>query len=262
MRKQRKLAILLLLALLIAVPAGLLRSHYVVPILMYHSVSPQATKANRLSVSAESFERQMRFLKTHDYNVLPLEEVARLIAAKKKIPPRTVAITFDDGYRDNYEWAFPVLKKYGLPATIFVIVDEVGRPQQDRVSWEELRQMQDSGVFRIGSHCMGPEPLVKISSPDEVRRQIFASRAALEERLGKKVLTFSYPEGRFNEDIRRLVIDAGYQAAVATNPGRQYPDNDIFALKRLRISHTSDNLFVFWIEASGYYTFMKERRHK
>jgi len=259
---RKRFIIFTLVAVLIVLPAAVFNHHYVVPVIMYHSVSPQATEANRLSVSAASFERQMRFLKEHRYNVVTLEELAALISEKKKIPPRTIAITFDDGYKDNYEWAFPVLKKFNLPATVFVIIDEIGRPQQDRLSWEEVKAMQDSGLVTIGSHCMGPDPLTKISAPDEIKRQIFESRRVLEEKLGRKVFAFSYPEGRFTSQIRGLVIDAGYKVAVATNPGRHYPDDDVFALKRLRISHTSDNLFVFWAETSGYYTFIKERRHK
>ncbi|MFH0935506.1 MAG: polysaccharide deacetylase family protein [Candidatus Omnitrophota bacterium] len=234
--------------------------HYVPPVIMYHSVLPGAKYENRLAVSVRTFERQMRFLKNHRYNVVTLQELADLVRRKNKIPPRTVAITFDDGNKDNYTYAFPILKKYGLPATLFVIVGEVGGLRQDKLSWEEVRQMQDSGIFTIGSHALGPEPLTKIKSEEELRRQIFDSRKILKEQLGKEAEIFSYPEGRFNPEIRRLVIAAGYKAAVTTNPGRDYPDDDIFALKRLRISENAGDLFVFWVETSGFYTFMKERR--
>lgn len=237
--------------------------HYVVPILMYHSVCPQAAEENRLNVTTETFEKQMRFLKEHDYNVISVEELADLLSAGEKLPPRTLAITFDDGYRDNYLYALPVLKKYGLRASVFIIVDEVGRSSgdklTDKLSWEEIRKMQDSGVFTIGSHAMGPEPLTRIKSQEEVKRQIFDSRRIISQRLGKEVNVFSYPEGAFDPAIRQLVIEAGYKAAVATRPGRDYPDDDIFALRRLRISENAGNLFVFWVETSGLYTFMKKR---
>lgn len=258
-----------LLALLLAALAGAalvgqsaLSRAYVPPVIMYHSVRPHPDKADRLAVSSEAFERQMRFLRQWRYRVVPLEELAALVKSGKKVPSRTLAITFDDGYKDNYTYAFPVLRKYGIPATLFVITDEVGRPQGDRLSWGEIKEMQDSGLVTVGSHCLGPEPLVKIKSEDEVRRQIFDSRKILEQRLGREVVLFSYPEGMFNARIRQMVIEAGYKAAVATNPGRAYPNDDPFALKRLRVSSSSDNLFVFWAETSGYYTFMKERRHR
>ncbi|MCX5709893.1 MAG: polysaccharide deacetylase family protein, partial [Candidatus Omnitrophica bacterium] len=165
---------------------------------------------------------------------------------------------FDDGNKDNYTRAFPILKKYRIPATMFVIVDEISRPQGDRLSWEEIRIMLDSVMVDIGSHTMGPQPLVFIKSEDELRRQIFESKKILEERLGNKIGLFSYPEGFFNAKIRQLVIDAGYLGAVATNPGRKYPSNDAFLLKRIRISENSSNMFIFAVESSGFYTIAKE----
>jgi len=238
------------------------RGKYVVPILMYHSVNPDATAKNRLALTPVAFQRQMRFLKEHKYNVLPLEAAANLIKDKKKIPAKTVVITFDDGYKDNYTYAFPVLKKYNLPATIFIIINEVGRPQQDRLSWDEIKAMQASGIITFGSHTLGPEPLVNIKSEIELRKEIFDAKKILQEKLGSAVNIFSYPGGLFNERIKNLVKEAGYKAAVVTNPGKRFPNDDIYALKRLRISSSSNNLFVFWVESSGYYNFMRESRHK
>jgi len=233
---------------------------YVVPIAMYHSVNPGALPRNMLAVSAATFERQMRFLKSHHYNVLTLESLATLIKEKKKIPHKTIAITLDDGYKDNYIYAFPVLKKYNLPATMFIITDEVGRV--DRLSWDEIKTMQDSGIITFGSHTLGPEPLINIKSEQDLKKQIFDSKKILEEKLGRPINAFSYPEGRFNNRIKQLVMEAGYKLAVATNPGRKFASDDIFALKRLRISANSNNLFIFRIETSGYYNFIREYRRK
>jgi peptidoglycan/xylan/chitin deacetylase (PgdA/CDA1 family) len=154
------------------------------------------------------------------------------------------------------------LRKYNLPATIFIIVNEIGRPQQDRLNWDEIDKMQESGIIDFGSHCLGPEPLVNIKSEGIIREEIFDSKRALEARLGSPILAFSYPEGKFNDKIRQLVIGAGYRVAVTTKPGKSFPNDDIFALKRLRISSTSDNLFVFWFETTGFYSFIREAWHK
>lgn len=263
MLKPKRLIVVLGIILLgVCAAAVFIPKQYVVPIIMYHSVHPDNKPENRLGVSAQSFERQMRFLKQQRYNVLPLEELTELIRQHKKIPAKTVAITFDDGYRDNYIYAFPVLKKYSLPATIFIIVNEVGRKKGDRLDWQQIKQMQASSLITVGSHALGPEPLVNIRSEKELRRQIFDSKRALEEKLVRPVNAFSYAGGAFNPQIRKLVMDAGYKVAVATNPGKKYPKHDLFGLKRLRISSSSDNLFVFWIEISGFYTFIKERRDK
>lgn len=263
MFKRRKLVIFFSAAFLaLFALVSFVRRQYVVPILMYHSVNPQAQPQNRLAVSVETFRRQMHFLKSRKYNVLPLQEVAALIRENKKIPPKTVSLTFDDGYKDNYTYAFPILKEYGLRATLFIIVNEVGRSQADRLSWDEIKQMQASGIISFGSHCLGPEPLINLKSPGEIRKEIFDSKKILEEKLGRDIVAFSYPEGRFNPQIKQLVIEAGYQVAVATNPGKKYSNKDTFALKRLRISESAKSEFVFWIEASGFYNFIRENRHK
>ncbi|MFH0913647.1 MAG: polysaccharide deacetylase family protein [Candidatus Omnitrophota bacterium] len=261
MPKRNRVIIVLAVVIILGFSGiNLLKEQYVVPIIMYHSVNPDALPENRLAVSPQTFGRQMRFLKEHRYNVLSLESLATLIKEKKKIPARTMAITFDDGYKDNYKYAFPILKKYNLAATVFVIVNEIGRV--DRLSWDELKAMSDSGIISIGSHAIGPEPLVNIDSIEEVRKEVFNSKEILEERLGREVNVFSYPEGRFNDRIRQLAIGAGYISAVATNPGKKFANDDIFALKRLRISENAGNLFVFWVETSGFYNFMREHRHK
>lgn len=247
---------------------GFIRTKYIVPIFMYHQVIPKIDPNNKVTVSVDTFEKQMRFLRGHNYNVLPLEEVIALIRNKQTVPPRTLAVTFDDGYIDNYKYAFPILKKYGIPATIFIIAEEVGRINSggvhDRLDWEQIKTMQNSGLITIGSHAVGPQPLDRIKSEAELRHQIFDSKRILEEKLGTNINTFSYPEGKFNSVIRRLVIEAGYTAAVATKLSKGYPKDDVFALRRLRIAENAGNSFVLAVQASGYYTFFKEnkRRHE
>jgi len=267
MPKAKKIVVIfsLVLVFLLALTIYAVQSlskHYAVPILMYHSVNPLAQKENRLAVTDELFERQMRFLKEHNYNVVKLEDLAGLLKAKKRIPPKTLAITFDDGYKDNFIYAYPILKKYRIPATIFIIIQEVGRVQNDRLSWIEIRQMHDSGLIAFGSHAVGPDPLYKMKSESDLRHQIFDSKKMLEERLGSEVTVFSYPEGMFDRHMQELVQAAGYKMAVATHPGSRFSNEDLFALKRQRISSRSGDGVVFWAQASGYYTFFQGKRHK
>lgn len=263
MFKSKKLNLILGTIILIVLSAVLfIRSNYVLPIIMYHSVTPQATRENKIEVTVKAFERQMRFLKEHNYNVVPLETARDFIKNKNKIPARAVAITFDDGYKDNYIYAFPILKKYNFPATIFIIVNEVGRPQGDRLSWDEINSMQDSGIITIGSHTLSHIYFNEAYPDERLKKEISDSKIILEEKLGRKINTFAYPGGRFNAKVRQLVIDAGYQMAVATNPGNRYPNDDIFVLKRLRISENAGNLFIFWVETSGFYNFMREHKVK
>lgn len=264
MFKHRAIVFTVLIIVFFFAAAGVnfIRQKYVVPIIMYHQVLPSPDQGYRLAVSTQTFDRQMCFLKRHKFNVLPLEDLIRLIREKKRIPPRTVVITFDDGYRDNYIYAFPVLKKYGLPATIFLIANEVGRVNSlgipDRVSWKEILEMYDSELITFGSHALGPEPLINIHSEEELRNQIFNSKSKIEKETGSQINIFSYPEGLFNRQIKQLVIDSGYIGAVATNPGKQSSSGDVFALKRIRISENAANMFIFALEVSGFYTFVKE----
>jgi alpha-amylase/alpha-mannosidase (GH57 family) len=109
---------------------------------------------------------------------------------------------------------------------------------------------------------MGAEPLINIKSDKDIVWQIQEAKKILQERLGRQIDAFSYPEGMFNNKIRQIVVDSGFKVAVATNPGRQYPNDDIFALKRLRISSASNNLIAFWIKTAGYYKFFKERNKR
>lgn len=261
-KRKVLIAVLLIVTVVIFVLISFFRAHYVLPILMYHSVSAHPSSENRIAVSVKSFERQMFFLKKHHYHVITLEKASDIIREKKKVPPKTVVITFDDGYKNAYTYSYHILKKYNFPATMFIIVNEVGRAKNDRLSWEEIKKMRDSGLITFGSHCLGPEPLINIKSEKQIKKEIFDSKKILEAKLGKPVAAFSYPEGRFNPKIRKLVIDAGYKMAVATNPGKGFPNDDTFALKRLRIGPTSDSLFVFFVESSGYYNVLRENRRK
>jgi peptidoglycan/xylan/chitin deacetylase (PgdA/CDA1 family) len=227
---------------------------------MYHYVIEDSAlaKKDKRVVTVKSFDKQMRFLKLNNYNVISLEELASLMRAKKKIPQNTVVITFDDGHLDNYITAYPILKKYNLPAAMFVIVDYLS--STNFMTKEQIREMSDSGLITIGSHTLTEKYLPKIKEKSILKKEIFESKKKLESILGRPVNCFSYPIGGFNESIRQMVIDAGYSVAVATSPGLDYPNDDPFAIKRVRISENSKNLFIFWFEISGTYKYFLELR--
>ncbi|PIQ89062.1 MAG: polysaccharide deacetylase [Candidatus Omnitrophica bacterium CG11_big_fil_rev_8_21_14_0_20_42_13] len=254
--KKKIIVLLLIIAgfFLLNIPA---KQAYVLPILMYHKIDKEESLKTKLAVSPEAFEKQMAFLKRCKYNTVSLKEAVELIKAKKKIPHNTVVITFDDGYENNYTKAYPVLKKYNIPATIFVIVDFIGRPGY--FTAEQVKELSGSGLVTIGSHTLEHKVLTQIDDL-YLDKEIFYSKKILEVFTKKPVELLCYPLGAFNEKVRQKVIDAGYIAAVATNPGKDYPKDDIYALKRIRISENSANMFIFWAEISGYYTFIKEHR--
>ncbi|MDP2912864.1 MAG: polysaccharide deacetylase family protein [Candidatus Omnitrophota bacterium] len=246
-----------IIAVVVAITAFVfVKAAYVVPVLMYHSIDYN-DKATKLSVSPDSFARQMEFLHKNHYNVVSLEKAAAGIRRGEKTPPKTVVITFDDGFYNNYRYAYPVLKKYKFPATIFVITDEIGKAGW--MDWKELEEMSDSGIISIGSHTKSHLWLPSLDAK-KLEDELAGSKKVLEERLGRKADEFCYPMGAFDRKVQDALRKTGYSCAVATNPGRFYPVDDIYAIKRVRISRTSDNLFIFWIETSGFYTWIKEHR--
>lgn len=228
---------------------------YLTPILMYHHVDGRAGEW-KLSVSPQSFAAQMEYLYQNDYQVLDLGDYIGRLKKGQKIPGKTVVITFDDGYKNNFTEALPVLKKYGFPSTIFIQVDGIGR--EGYMTQEEIKTLIKNGIH-IGSHTVHHGFLPDLSVEDK-RSEIVLSKKTLEEALGIPVPLFSYPGGGFDAVSRQIVVESGYAGAVATHPGRDYPNKDPYALKRIRISRTSDNLLVFWLQLSGFYTYYEELR--
>ncbi|MCX5700703.1 MAG: polysaccharide deacetylase family protein [Candidatus Omnitrophica bacterium] len=259
MFKRIRLIVSACLIIVFVVSIGYLRSIRTVTVITYHSIAAIADEDDRLTVLPKSFNRQMQFLKDHKYNVISLERLGELIKSKKA-PDKTIAITFDDGFKDNYLYAYPVLKRLNFPATIFIIVDKVGSSGK-RLTWEEIKEMQGSGLITFGSHTLSHPYLTEINSEAELKRQIFDSKKILEQKLGVPVDVFCYPSGRFNAHIKDLVVQAGYKFAVGTTLGKRFSNFDPYLIKRVRISASSDNLIDFWARVSGYYnSFRKHSR--
>lgn len=252
-RRRLWAAVIVICAALIA-GERFLDSRYVLPVLMYHNVDHRHMET-KLSVSPESFGRQMEYLDRAGYSVVSLHDAAVMIREGDR-DKRTVALTFDDGPSNFYSDAFPVLKKHGFTATVFMISDRVGAAGY--LSAEQVKEISDAGLD-IGSHSVSHADLKELNA-EELKREVEGSRAVLEEVTGREPAFFAYPEGKFNALVRKAVIDAGYEGAVATNPGRGTPYDDVYAIRRTRISRTSDSMVVFEIETSGYYSFIKEQR--
>ena len=199
----------------------------------------------------------MKYLRDKGYNVITLKEAVSYIGQRRRLPRKTVAITIDDGYENNFVSAYPILKKYGVPATIFVITGKIG--SEGFVTWDEIKEMSDSGIIDIESHTKEHKWLTGLDDKT-LEDELEGSKKILESRLGKEVPFVCYPMGGYNERVETVARSAGYKAAFGTKRRRISARGDPYAISRVRISSTADNLFIFAIKISGYYSFFKRPR--
>ncbi len=228
-------------------------ANYETPVLMYHHVEPDAADSG-LNVSPLTFTRQMEFLKVHGYRVISLEELVRLLKSGGKVPPKTVVITFDDGYLDNFKYAFPILKKMDFTATIFMITRNIG--EKGSLSEEDLRILDESGIS-IGSHTVNHVFLPELRNKEELLFELDESKKKLESVLGHAVMLLSYPAGGVTVESKALAEALGYEGAVTTNYGEDR--GDPYGVHRVKITEGRGGLFGFWLKTTGLYHVGKKR---
>lgn len=244
------LSFLALLVLLICLTSRL-RS---LPILLYHFVDGEGGK-KPLSVSSETFEHHVRYLLGHHYRIISAAECVNFLKGCGARSSRKMAVlTFDDGDRAFYTKVYPVLVKYRVPAAIFVITDWIGRPGYLR--WEDLRAMSPE-LVTIGSHTVSHRYLPDLGE-DEIRHELVESRRILTQELARPVPFMSYPVGGFGPRIQQWAKEAGYEAAFATNRGRNVGQRNLFALKRIKMTEKTTSALVLAAKLSGYYQLPSE----
>lgn len=231
-----------------------------IPILMYHKVNPYPESGGfGLRVPPKQFAWQMGYLKKRGFKTISFNELSNYWEKDAPLPPRPVIITFDDGYRDNYTFAFPILKAKLLKATIFLVSGLVGRtnvwdintdaqPSNRLLTWDQIREMEKNGI-EFGAHTVNHADLARIP-PDQAAAEIIRCKQTLEKELGHPVISFAYPYGHYNDTIKSEVAKAGFKVAVTTivakNPFRP---KDHYALKRLRVTgFTSNEDFIRMVE--------------
>lgn len=206
-----------------------------VPVLMYHYVDdeppPAGPYADGLTVRTPDFVEEMEYLVTNGYETVGLDDVYLALAGLRELPAKPVILTFDDGGLDNYEVAFPLLQKYGLKGTFFVITRTVG--EEGSMDWDHLREMVAAGMA-VQSHTVSHPDLTRIPA-ERLQTELADSRDAISEATGEVGYALSYPGGAHNETVIEAARAAGYVMAVTTDGGAALGPESLFEITRKRV---------------------------
>jgi peptidoglycan/xylan/chitin deacetylase (PgdA/CDA1 family) len=215
---------------------------------MYHSISAGASRRfRRFTVAPERFEEQARYIRDNGYSTVTVSTLVRMRDADA-VSDKTLALTFDDGFADFHETALPILIKYQLTATLYVVSGCVGSTGRwldhpdDRslrlLSWSQLTEIHESAI-EIGAHTIS-HPALDTLPIERAKDEIALSRRHLEDGLGIEIRSFAYPYGYYSEAVRNLVVRAGYSSACAVRYAMSPPSDDRFALCRHIVRHDTD----------------------
>ncbi len=206
-----------------------------VPILLYHYVEYVKDKGDTirqsLNINPYIFEKQIQTLKDAGYTFITAGDLGKVLDAEMSLPRKPIIITFDDGYEDFYTDVLPILKKYNVKATAYIVAGVVGR--LNYMSRDEIRKAKESGLVEIGAHSMYHRYLKGLSY-NEAKFEIEQSKINLENEFGVKVISFAYPYGAFDKQAIKLVQDAGFKTAASTVPGIDVSDLNRYFMFRIR----------------------------
>lgn len=246
--------------------------HPTVPVLMYHHVSP--VKNDMVSVMPSVFEGQMRHIKDAGYLTLSLDELIGFMEGRFKPDRRSVVITFDDGYLDNYIYAYPVLKAYGLKAAVFIVSDWVdmaslvpakaqviddykkrppthadtkalvdkGELTMVSVDWQMVREMMGGTIIEFHSHTKSHRSADRLDRA-ELTQELSGSKRRIEEMLGVDCPYLCWPKGRFSTAAVDAAASAGYKGIFTTMPGVAQKGGDPLHVKRIVVKDS-----VAWLK--------------
>lgn len=216
-----------------------------IPILTYHHIAelPQKSSSKPYYVTPKMFERQLQYLKDKNYKVVTAQEFYELLKKGKNPTQKTVMLTFDDGSKDNYTNAYPLLKKFGFPGVFYINSSRL------QITKAQLKEMAANGMS-IESHTASHKDLKKITDQSELETEIIGSKYAIEKITGKKVYSVSYPGCTYNDNVVEVAVRAGYVFGVTCSKYIDHYPSRKFALSRMHIYNDFTN---FKKRLSGYW---------
>ncbi len=212
-----------------------------VPVILYHNIMDPDHNGSYdplLNISPGLFESHMQAIKNDGYTTIGFAEYYNWLQNGVPLPPKPIIITFDDGYYSNYQYAYPVLKKLNMKATIFIIADRRGRAlsENPHFSWNQAREMLDSGVIDIQSHTYSHRVLSTLSD-SEIAYEMSASKKLIESNLGRKCNVVAYPQGAMNDTVIAGARKAGYKLGCKVgDSGTNSLADDPYAIKRITVN--------------------------
>lgn len=217
-------------------PVELAPEEVFVPILMYHHIRinprPRDPVWAALNVSPQQLEEQFNYLVSSNFHAVSLDDLYSNLQGGKALPSNPIVLTFDDGYSSFYEAAFPLLQKYHLKATEFVITGVVDASPY--LTWNQIAEMDKSGLVEFGAHTLHHSNLPSLSAKS-INYEITGSKKDLEAHLKKPIHWFAYPYGSYNNFIIQAVQDAGFLGAASTIYGVVQSKNKLYLLPRIMV---------------------------
>ncbi len=208
--------------------------NFAIPVLYYHSINPNSS--NEVIMTPKLFKQHMTYLKSKYYNTITLKQLNDYLTKNKPIPKKSILITFDDGYMDNYIYAFPILKELNMSATIFCIASNLDGSYY--LSKSAIKEMSEYGID-IGSHTVTHSHLSALTYENQLA-EMKTSKKILEDITNIKLTSIAYPFGNYNSDSIRAAKDAGFTLGFTTNKGLVHRNDDLLQLNRIYISSNYD----------------------
>lgn len=213
-----------------------------VPILIYHSVRPHTSFETELmkyyDVAPESLEKQFGYLKYNGYTVISFDNLINTLTKGTPLPKKSVVLNFDDGWENQYQYAFPILKRYHYTATFFIYTDPIDA-NDSFLTGDQILEMDSAGMT-FGGHTRSHPYLFEIRDTNLLRQEIIGGKNIIEDRLGHKIDIFAYPFGWYNDQIIKVLKEAGFKAARSTYSGIYQTSQDIFKLKGIEVTDDFD----------------------
>lgn len=238
-----------------------------IPILMYHKFIASTNSKNRIKtfVTSRQFEWQLRILKFLNYRTITFKDLQNISKSDKK-KNKYIILTVDDGYKDNYDIMFPLLKKYNMKAVIYLVsgcnynkwdVEKYGDKRLELLSCNEVFEMIESGLIEFGGHTVNHCDF-NTCSLEEAKKEIFHNKMDLEKKYKINLISFAYPYGHLNENVKNIVKESGYKFAVSTDTGSGIIEDDLYEIRRTAIDKTS--FFNFLRKISPRYSTYKGKK--